>query len=970
MRPDQSMSNGVKKGPHLYNIRIIKTYLEYLKKNYPDLDIDYILGYSGLTRSELDDDGYWFTQEQADRFHEIIDRLTRNPNISRESGRYSTTSASYGTIRQYVFGLITPYTAYELLGKIASKLTKGTKITINGISSNKLEAIFELNPGIKEKSYQCENRLGMMEATAMPFTGELATIEHPECIHKGASCCRYLISWNEPPFLKLKRLRNHLLLMGIIATVTSLIFLPLPYVDEIGLSLFVGILAFSNYIGLKEKQDLRSHIEHQGRTAEQLMAESNRRYSDAELIQELGQAISSVLDVDEMLRTAMTTFNKHLDYDRGMVLIANPEKTSLTYKSGYGYSFEEEEFIKKAELHLDNPKSRGPFVIAFKDKKPYLVDDVHKILGDLSERSRQLLHLSGARSFICVPIIYEDESLGVLSLDNTKSIGPPKQSDLNLLMGIAPQIAISINNARTFEKMEESEEKYRDLVEGANSIIIKLDTQGRIKFANRYAKEFYGYTEAEMIGKPVLDFIVPEINSKGDDYKNSHRLFLENPENSDARETETVLKNGMRAWVSWSNKAKRNKDGELMEILCVGYDITARMQAEEEKKSLETQLVRSQKMEAIGALAGGVAHDLNNILSGITSYPELLLLELPEESSMRKAVLTIKKSGEKAAAIVQDLLTMARRGVNVCNVVDLNAVVKDYFESPEFKKLLEYHPNVEFIRQSDNSLKNIIGSNVHLGKTLMNLVSNAAEATPYGGIVKVETGNRYLENPLKGYDTVDVGEYAVLSVSDAGTGISKEDLKKIFEPFFSKKIMGRSGTGLGMTVVWSTVKDHSGYIDVESSEGVGTRFDLYFPVTQDSTKEKEKSESIQKYSGTENILIVDDSEDQREISRNLLNKLGYQIEVSKTGEEAIEYLKKQNVDLVILDMIMSPGMDGLDTYKRILEIKTGQKAIIVSGFSETDRVKTAINLGVGSYIRKPYALVDLAKAVRTELDKK
>jgi PAS domain S-box-containing protein len=958
-----------KSSPHLYNIKIVRAYLEYIHKNYPELDIDSIIQEAGFSKSEIHDDGYWFTQEQANHFHDVIDRLTNNPNISREVGRYNTTSTSYGTIRQYIYGFIEPFTAYELLAKIGSKLTKGTDIRITKISSSKVEATFHLNPGVKEKAYQCDNRLGMMEAMAMPFTGQYANVDHVECIHKGAPCCRYIISWNEPIFLKLKRLRNNLLVIGLFICLLSLFLISLHGTAYLSLAMFIGILAFSNYIGVKEKQNILNQLDHQGRIAEQLMAESNRRYSDAELVQELGQAISSILDVNEMLRTAIVTFEKHLDYNRGMILLANPEKTRLMYRAGFGYKPEEIEYIRNTELHLDNPESRGPFVIAFKKQKPYLVNDVYEIMDDLSERSKKLLSLSGAQSFICVPIVYENESLGVLSLDNTRSVGPPKQSDLNLLMGIAPQIAISIINARTFAKMEENEEKYRDLVEGANTIIVRLDSQGRITFANRYAREFYGYTEEEVMGRNILGFIVPEINSQGVDYREGSQLFLEKPENIVTRETETVRKDGTRAWVSWSNKAKQNKDGDVSEILCVGYDITARVLAEEEKKSLETHLVRSQKMEAIGALAGGVAHDLNNILSGITSYPELLLLELPADSPLRKAVLTIKKSGEKAAAIVQDLLTMARRGVNVSNVVNLNSIIREYFESPEFKKIQEYHPYVLFERHCDEQLKCILGSNVHLGKTLMNLISNAAEAIPHGGLVKVSTENRYLEKPLKGYDRVDVGEYAVLSVADTGMGISQEDLKKIFEPFFSKKVMGRSGTGLGMTVVWSTVKDHNGYIDLESIEGRGTRFDLYFPVTEHTIKEKEEKESIENYSGTEKILVVDDSEDQREIAKNFLQKLGYRVEVRKSGEDALAYLGRNEVDLVLLDMIMNPEMDGLDTFVRIREIRSGQKAIIVSGFSETDRVRKALDLGVGSYVRKPYALTELARVIREELDK-
>ena len=408
---------------------------------------------------------------------------------------------------------------------------------------------------------------------------------------------------------------------------------------------------------------------------------------------------------------------------------------------------------------------------------------------------------------------------------------------------------------------------------------------------------------------------------------------------------------------------------QSLKFLCVGSDITSRKKAEEEKRLLEDQLVRSQKMEAIGALAGGVAHDLNNILSGITSYPELLLMEIPEGSPMRKAVLTIKKSGDKAAAIVQDLLTLARRGVNISNVVDLNTIARDYFESPEFSKLQEYHPHTNFEIRLEDELKYILGSEIHLGKTLMNLVSNAAEAMSNGGTVTVSTGNKYLEKPLKGYDMVSQGEYVVLTVADTGIGISEDDLKKIFEPFFSKKTMGRSGTGLGMTVVWSTVKDHKGYIDVESEEGRGTRFNLYFPVTRHILKEKNAKGSIQDYSGTEHILVVDDAEQQRDITKNVLMKLGYKVDIAMSGEDAVEFIKLYAVDLVILDMIMNPGIDGLETYKRMLAVRGLQKAIVVSGFSETDSVREALKLGVGAYIRKPYALSDLAKAVRSELDK-
>ena len=412
-----------------------------------------------------------------------------------------------------------------------------------------------------------------------------------------------------------------------------------------------------------------------------------------------------------------------------------------------------------------------------------------------------------------------------------------------------------------------------------------------------------------------------------------------------------------------------DNQGRPYKWIGVCTDITDRRQAEEEKKKLVTQLQQAQKMEAIGTLAGGVAHDLNNILGGLVSYPELLLLQLPLDSPLRKSILTIQKSGEKAAAVVQDLLTLARRGVVVTEVVKLNNVIAQYLKSPENEKLQSYHPGVHIETHLEKDTLNILGSPIHLSKTVMNLVSNAAEAMLAGGTLSISTKNRYIDKPIGEYDNVKEGDYVVLIISDSGTGISPDDINKIFEPFYTKKKMGISGTGLGMAVVWGTVKDHNGYIHVQSTEGKGTTFTLYFPVTRKSLEERFET-SLEDHMGKgEAILVVDDVEEQRKIASGMLKELGYSVAMVSSGEEAVEYLKTNNADLLVLDMIMDPGMDGLDAYKKILEIHPGQKAIIASGFSETDRVKELQSLGAGTYVRKPFLLEKIGLAVKEELKK-
>ncbi len=389
----------------------------------------------------------------------------------------------------------------------------------------------------------------------------------------------------------------------------------------------------------------------------------------------------------------------------------------------------------------------------------------------------------------------------------------------------------------------------------------------------------------------------------------------------------------------------------------------------DERATVQEKLSRAQKMEAIGTLASGVAHDLNNILSGIVSYPDLLLLNLPDDSPMRKPILTIQKSGLKAAAIVDDLLTLARRGVGTSEAVDLKTVIETYLNSPFHQKLLSYHPAVRVEAKLDPDTPNIMGSPVHLDKTIMNLVSNAAEAMPDGGAITIGLTNRHIDRPIPGYEAVHKGDYVLLTVSDTGVGIAREDKQRIFEPFYTKKKMGRSGTGLGMAVVWGTVMDHSGYIDVESEPGRGTTFYLYFPAAQGQTARSVETASpaADLRGNGETILVVDDVPEQREIAVQFLKVLGYTAHAVATGEAAVDHLSVHEVDLVLLDMIMEPGMDGLETYRRIIDRHPHQRAIIASGFSESDRVKQAQNLGAGAYVRKPYTLDKIACAVKAEL---
>jgi PAS domain S-box-containing protein len=492
--------------------------------------------------------------------------------------------------------------------------------------------------------------------------------------------------------------------------------------------------------------------------------------------------------------------------------------------------------------------------------------------NEISQKKRQLFFKLGSLGFFLIAISFavalavanifsrpiKNLSQQAYRISKLDSITNLPTDDLFYELGVlCDAFNTVLNKFRSAQKSEEKAKLFLDSIINTvpDPIIVKND-ELKIILANDAFCHFVGLERKQIIGKPISDHLNSEeafcLEKQDQDVLNTGRtnileqivttqhgmrrlinskkvLFID--PNSGQKlivgvirdiSEEKALENEL--WYHKENLTEivQERTEELIRTnSTLREEIIEKEKAQQAFKETERQLSRAQKMEAIGTLAGGVAHDLNNILAGIITYPDFLLCGMDKENPLRLPIQTIKKSGEKAAAIVQDLLTLARRNLPLFEPINLNHIVNEYFDSPEFSCLKASYPQVAFDFSPQRDLMRILGSPVHLSKAIMNLVTNAAEAISVTGNVLIRTANVYLDARYTAYEQILEGQYVLFSIEDSGCGIKSEDKEKIFEPFFTTKVLGRSGTGLGMAVVWGTVKDHGAYIDLESTIGTG-----------------------------------------------------------------------------------------------------------------------------------------------------
>ena len=509
------------------------------------------------------------------------------------------------------------------------------------------------------------------------------------------------------------------------------------------------------------------------------------------------------------------------------------------------------------------------------------------------------------------------------------------------------------------EALLESELKYRSIVEGIEEGYFEIDFDRNLTFFNDPLCKMLGYSSDEMRGKNTRGFTAAATIEKMDQI---YEQIQKTGEPVQVTDYDAVGRDGASIALELTAALMRNADGNPIGFRGVLRDVSERKDAEAEKRKLETQVRQAQKMESIGTLAGGIAHDFNNILMGIQGNASLMLLKTKKGEVNYEKLKNIETYVENGTELTKQLLGFARRGKYYAIATDLNNVIdRSASMFGRTKKEIRMHSDLQ------PELWTVEVDRGQIEQALLNLYVNAWQAMPQGGDLYLKTENIILDAdfansmPYK----VEAGDYIKITVTDTGSGIDKETRERIFEPFFTTKEMGR-GTGLGLASVYGIIKGHGGYINVYSEEEAGTTFTIYLPASGKAVQQEkiEPVATVSKGSGT--VLLIDDEEMIIKVGEELLQELGYNVLVARSGQRAIELYKKytDKIDLVIMDLIM-PGMGGGETFDRLKEINPDVKVLLSSGYSINGQASEILERGCDGFIQKPFNINQLSEKIQT-----
>ncbi|MBN1480020.1 PAS domain S-box protein [candidate division KSB1 bacterium] len=934
----------------LYNSKITSQYISYIQTHYTSLNVEEILANANMTMEQVLDPSHWFTHEQIVKFHQELARTTANPEIAYHVGKAAGPSESLSAFKKYLLGLINPARAFQSIETIYPKLSKATRVRVRKFGFNRVVIVTSPKPGIPEEPFQCLNRQGSFEALAKLFTNHYANVSHKKCIHKGDKECEYVITWKNLWSTRMQRALPILIILSLLLMAALAFLLPFSLTVLLGAGLIIVNLVCGMLFLAMQNREYAKIIGQQGNVANDLIDEANERYNNALLIQEIGQAITLALDEDKITQSFMDVMRKRLDYDRGFIMLLDNKRQRLVFSSQFGFSQELIPVLQKASVRSDAFESHTILQQTLMKQKPFITHDFVKEKSSFNKTLYRFIQKIKAHATIVVPIVYEKESLGILAVDNIQSKRAFTQTDVSLLSGLASEIAIGLANAHTFQEQINSEQRYGLLVEHMPIGLFTVNRDGRIVSINPKMVEILAISKEHILGQHINDIrsfthapllqSFAQIIAEGKPAFFQHRIFSLSGEKLELFCTIVPI---------------RDKRGNVSDIQVMAQDIT-------DLKRMESELYHAQKMESMGILAGGVAHDFNNILSAIIGFTELAKKENANNSRLQGQLSNILRASERARDLVNQILLFSHRTEPDLKPLKLDNALKD-----AIKLVRAFLPaNIEI--QLDISPTRLISSDItQIHQIVMNLASNAAFAMrDKGGILSIQLLNQSVPHLLIADNvSIPAGDYVVLIVSDSGCGIPADHLSKIYDPFYTTKERGE-GTGMGLAVVHGILKSQNGYIMVESRVNEGTTFRLYWPALDESIAD-DSGKPFSLPTGTEHILFVDDEALITEFAADMLMSLGYRVTTYTDGQAAFDFYRANypDIDLLITDLTM-PELTGEQLAAMALKLKPSLPVIVLTGFSERITSQIAIH----HIVSKPFNLQDMAWLIRKTLDTK
>ena len=437
-----------------YNSRMFDTYLKLLAAKYTHINGNLLLRDVGIEPYEVADQGRWFTTDQINRFHTAVVDATENPRIAREAGRYNASPETLGAMRQFILSQLSPANAFAAGNKLSELLTKSVDLTSRTLTPNSVEITVTPRNGTGEEIFHCEHRIGFFEAIVTIFDYSLPVIEHEECLFQGGKACRYTIRWKRKTVGKLKTTRDvytagatAINLAWALANSPASLSTLLP-------SSLAGLFGLNWWLENSRKQSLEHTLGQLRDSMEQLNEQINLNYRNSHLSRVIGEVITSQNNIEDVIEAVIQALEKMLEYDRGLILLANKNIQRLEIRGAFGYTSEHMSMLETTSFRLDNPTSQGPFIVSYREKKPLLINDINHLSNQITMKSRLFIETLGTQSFVTVPIMLDYESIGILAVDNHQRKKPLVNSDVNLLMGIAPTIGVSFRNAALNEARE------------------------------------------------------------------------------------------------------------------------------------------------------------------------------------------------------------------------------------------------------------------------------------------------------------------------------------------------------------------------------------------------------------------------------------------------------------------------------------------------------------------------------------